>query len=81
MEIKDSNINIAEITNGLDFNFDAKGKSNTSSDRNVYKYGNYTGTLTGYFTITAIDISSMSASLDKYIVKYNKIVSDFMSCH
>ena len=48
LEIKDSNINIAEITNGLDFNFDAKGKSNTSSDRNVYKYGNYTGTLTGF---------------------------------
>ena len=48
LEIKDSNISIAEITNGLDFNFDAKGKSNTSSDRNVYKYGNYTGTLTGF---------------------------------
>lgn len=48
LEIKDSNISITEITNGLDFNFDAKGKSNTSSDRNVYKYGNYTGTLTGF---------------------------------
>lgn len=48
LEIKDSNISIAEITNGLDFNFDTKGKSNTSSDRNVYKYGNYTGTLTGF---------------------------------
>lgn len=48
LEIKDSNISIAEITNGLDFNFDAKGKSNTSSDRNVYKYGDYTGTLTGF---------------------------------
>lgn len=48
LEIKDSNINISEITNGLDFNFDAKGKSNTSSDRNVYNYGNYTGTLTGF---------------------------------
>ena len=48
LEIKDSDISIAEITNGLDFNFDAKGKSNTSSDRNVYKYGNYTGTLTGF---------------------------------
>lgn len=48
LEIKDSNISIAEITNGLDFNFDAKGKSNTSSDRHVYKYGNYTGTLTGF---------------------------------
>lgn len=48
LEIKDSNISIAEITNGLDFNFDAKGKSNTSSDRDVYKYGNYTGTLTGF---------------------------------
>lgn len=48
LEIKGSNISIAEITNGLDFNFDAKGKSNTSSDRDVYKYGNYTGTLTGF---------------------------------
>lgn len=48
LEIKDSNISISEITNGLDFNFDAKGKSNTSSDRDVYKYGNYTGTLTGF---------------------------------
>lgn len=48
LEIKDSNISIAEITNGLDFNFDAKGKSNTSSDRDVYNYGNYTGTLTGF---------------------------------
>ena len=48
LEIKDSNISITEITNGLDFNFDAKGKSNTSSDRDVYKYGNYTGTLTGF---------------------------------
>ena len=48
LEIKDSNISIAEITNGLDFNFDAKGKSNTSSDRDVYKYGSYAGTLTGF---------------------------------
>lgn len=48
LEIKDSDISIAEIKNGLDFNFDAKGKSNTSSDRDVYKYGNYTGTLTGF---------------------------------
>lgn len=41
-------MNIQEITNGLVLDFVASEKTNNSSDRDVWKYGDYSGTLSGF---------------------------------
>ena len=44
---------IEEITSGLKLDFSAIGKSNNSADKDVFKFGNYTGTFTGFDWNTA----------------------------
>ena len=46
--VNKTSLNIEEITSDLTFNFNAKGKSNFSIDKDVWYYENYTGTLTGF---------------------------------
>lgn len=46
--ISQASINIGEITNSLEFDFSAVGRSNSSSDKDIWSYGEYTGTLTGF---------------------------------
>ena len=41
-------MNIQEITNGLVMDFVASEKTNNSSDRDVWEYGDYSGTLSGF---------------------------------
>lgn len=41
-------MNIQEITNGLVMDFAASEKTNNSSDRDVWEYGDYKGTLSGF---------------------------------
>ena len=46
--IAPTSMNIEEITNGLTLNLTASGKSNNSSDRDTWIFGDYIGTLTGF---------------------------------
>lgn len=47
-EVKATNINISEITDGLQLSFSAKGRNNNSSDRDTWTDGKQTATLTGF---------------------------------
>lgn len=47
-EVAPTTMNIQEITNGLVIDFVASEKTNNSSDRDVWEYGDYKGTLTGF---------------------------------
>ena len=41
-------MNIQEITNDLVLDFSAIGRNNSSTNKNVWSYGNYTGEFTGF---------------------------------
>lgn len=47
-EVAPTTMNIQEITNGLVVDFVASEKTNNSSNRDVWEYGDYSGTLTGF---------------------------------
>lgn len=47
-EVAPTTMNIQEITNGLVIDFVASEKTNNSSDRDVWEYGDYKGTLSGF---------------------------------
>lgn len=47
-EVAPTTMNIKEITNGLVMDFVASEKTNNSSDRDMWEYGDYSGTLTGF---------------------------------
>lgn len=47
-EVAPTTMNIQEITNGLVMDFVASEKTNNSSDRDVWEYGDYKGTLNGF---------------------------------
>ena len=47
-EVAPTTMNIQEITNGLVMDFVASDKTNNSSDRDVWEYGDYKGTLSGF---------------------------------
>ena len=47
-EVAPTTMNIQEITNGLVMDFVALEKTNNSSDRDVWEYGDYKGTLNGF---------------------------------
>lgn len=47
-EVAPTTMNIQEITNGLVMDFVASEKTNNSSDRDVWEYGDYKGTLSGF---------------------------------
>lgn len=47
-EIAQSSIKISEITNALQLDFKAQGKSNNSTDKDIWQYGEYKGTFTGF---------------------------------
>lgn len=47
-EVAPTTMNIQEITNGLVMDFVASEKTNNSSDRDVWEYGDYSGTLSGF---------------------------------
>ena len=46
--IMPTKMNIGEITNGLALNLTASGKSNNSPDKDIWTFGDYDGTLTGF---------------------------------
>lgn len=48
IEIKKSSLNIQEITSGLALDFSASGRTNNSTDKGQWSYGDYTGTFTGF---------------------------------
>ena len=47
-EVAPTTMNIQEITNGLVMDFVASEKTNNSSDRDVWEYGDYKGALSGF---------------------------------
>ena len=47
-DVAPTTMNIQEITNGLVIDFVASEKTNNSSDRDVWEYGDYKGTLSGF---------------------------------
>lgn len=47
-EVAPTTMDIQEITNGLVIDFVASEKTNNSSDRDVWEYGDYKGTLSGF---------------------------------
>ena len=47
-EIAQSAISVAEITNALQLDFRAQGKSNNAIDKDSWAYGNYEGTFAGF---------------------------------
>lgn len=46
--VSGTTMDLEEITNALAFDFNALGKSNNSSDKDSWLYGNYTGTFSGF---------------------------------
>lgn len=48
VSVNTSSLDIEEITNALTFDFRAVGKSNASTDKDVWSYGEYTGTFSGF---------------------------------
>lgn len=48
ISINNTSLNIEEITTQLTFDFNANGKSNSAVDKDVWSYGNYTGTFSGF---------------------------------
>ena len=46
--IANTSLNIEEITTSLSFDFTARGRSNSSIDKDVWAYGEYTGTFVGF---------------------------------
>lgn len=47
-EIAQSAISVSEITNALQLDFHAQGKSNNAADKDSWAYGNYEGVFTGF---------------------------------
>ena len=47
-DVSPTSMNIQEITNSLVLDFSASGKTNESSDKDSWEYGDYVGTLTGF---------------------------------
>lgn len=47
-EIAQSAISVSEITNALQLDFRAQGKSNNATDKDSWQYGNYEGVFTGF---------------------------------
>lgn len=47
-EVNSTSLSLEEINNALDLDFNGNGRSNASADRNIWKYGNYTGTFEGF---------------------------------
>ena len=47
-DIAKASMNLVEIDSGLELDFSALGKSNNSTDKDQWSYGNYTGTFTGF---------------------------------
>ena len=62
VNINQTTMNISEITNNLVFDFTAQGKSNSSTDKDVWSYGEYTGTFTGF------DWNNTSGWNDDYLI-------------
>ena len=48
VETNPTTMNIQEITNDLVLDFSAIGRNNSSTNKNVWSYGNYTGEFTGF---------------------------------
>lgn len=48
ISINNTSLNIEEITTQLTFDFNANGKSNSAVDKDVWSYGGYTGTFSGF---------------------------------
>lgn len=48
ISINNTSLNIEEINTQLTFDFNANGKSNSAIDKDVWSYGNYTGTFSGF---------------------------------
>lgn len=46
--IANTSLNIEEIATSLSFDFTARGRSNSSIDKDVWSYGEYTGTFSGF---------------------------------
>lgn len=46
--VASTSMNISSITNSLEFDFNAVGKSNTASNRDEWHYNDYEGTFTGF---------------------------------
>lgn len=46
--IANTSLNVEEITTSLSFDFTARGRSNSSIDKDVWSYGEYTGTFSGF---------------------------------
>lgn len=46
--IKGTSLNLGKITDGLDLYFSGEGKNNLSANKDVWSYGDYTGTFTGF---------------------------------
>ena len=48
MVVDRTTMNIAEITSALTLSFDAEGKNNKSENKDVWSYGDYVGTFSGF---------------------------------
>ena len=48
LSVNRTSLSIEEVTASLSFDFSARGKSNSSIDKDVWSYKNYTGTFTGF---------------------------------
>ena len=48
LSVNQTSLNIEEITASLSFDFRATGKSNTSIDKDIWSYGDYTATFEGF---------------------------------
>ena len=48
LSVNQTSLNIEEITASLSFDFRATGKSNTSVDKDIWSYGDYTATFEGF---------------------------------
>ena len=48
LSVNQTSLNIEEITTSISFDFRATGKSNTSVDKDVWSYGDYTATFEGF---------------------------------
>ena len=46
--VNNTSLNLSEITDGLDLYFSGEGKNNLSANKDVWSYGDYTGTFTGF---------------------------------
>lgn len=46
--VNGTSLNLSEITDGLDLYFSGDGKNNLSANKDVWSYGDYTGTFTGF---------------------------------